>query len=296
MVGNKSGRGRISGIIINIILILFALACILPALLVISISLSSMDAIYESGYTFLPRGFNFKAYEYIFKDMGQILTSYWVSIRVVLVGGFVSVLLTALIAYPMSKRSFRYKKQITFIIFFTMLFNGGLVPSYMLMTNMLQLKNTIWSLILPYLISGWNVMMVRTFFQGLPEEIFEAATVDGCGEYRIFFTIVLPMSKPAIATIALLQVLKYWNDWWLGLLYIEQDNLVPLQYMLYRLMNNISEMQRQMMEGLGLGADEFPTEPARMAMAVVAAGPMLCVFPFFQKYFAKGMTVGAVKG
>ena len=166
----------------------------------------------------------------------------------------------------------------------------------MLITNGLHLKNNILALILPYLISGWNVMMVRTFFSGLPEEIFEAATVDGCGEYRIFFTIVLPMSTPAIATVALLQVLKYWNDWWLGLLYIEQDSLVPLQYMLYRLMNNISEMQREMSEGLGMSPSDFPTEPARMAMAVIAAGPMLCVFPFFQKYFAKGMTVGAVKG
>ena len=296
MTGTKTKKGRFTSLFVNIILIALALACVLPVLLVLSISFSSMDAIYENGYTFLPSGFNVKAYAYIFKDMSQILTSYWVSIRVVAFGGFFSVLLTAMIAYPISRKSFRYNRQITFIIFFTMLFNGGLVPSYMLMTNVLHLKNTIFALILPYMISGWNVMMVRTFFKGLPEEIFEAATVDGCGEYRIFFTIVLPMSKPAIATVALLQVLRYWNDWWLGLLYIEKDALVPLQYMLYRLMNNIAEMQREMSAGLGMSPSEFPTEPARMAMAVIAAGPMLCVFPFFQKYFAKGMTVGAVKG
>lgn len=296
MNGTKIKKGRAGSLIVNLFLAAAALLCVMPVVLVVSISLSSMTDIYETGYTFLPRGFNFKAYEYIFSDFGQVLASYWVSIRVVVIGGFFSVLFTAMIAYPMSKKSFKLKKQVTFIIFFTMLFNGGLVPSYMLMTNMLQLKNNILALILPYMISGWNVMMVRTFFSGLPEEIFEAATVDGCGEYRIFFTIVLPMSKPAIATVALLQVLKYWNDWWLGLLYIEQDSLVPLQYMLYRLMNNISEMQREMSEGLGMSAADFPTEPARMAMAVVAAGPMLCVFPFFQKYFAKGMTVGAVKG
>lgn len=296
MVGRKNKKGRMASVIVNLFLIVFALLCVLPVVLVISISLSSMPEIYKHGYTFFPRGLNLKAYKYIFGDFGQILASYWVSIRVVVISGFFSVLFTAMIAYPISRKSFRLKKHITFIIFFTMLFNGGLVPSYMLMTNGLHLKNNILALILPYLISGWNIMMIRTFFSGLPEEIFEAATVDGCGEYRIFFTIVLPMSSPAIATVALLQVLKYWNDWWLGLLYIEQDSLVPLQYMLYRLMNNISEMQREMSEGLGMATEDFPTEPARMAMAVIAAGPMLCVFPFFQKYFAKGMTVGAVKG
>ncbi len=296
MVGDKRKKGKISSAVINVILILIAIACIMPVVLVISISLSSMDAIYEKGYTFFPSGFNLNAYKYIFKDFGSILNSYWVSIRVVLIGGFFSVLTTALIAYPLSRRNFRYRKSITFIIFFTMLFNGGLVPTYMVVTNMLHLKNSMLALILPYLVTGWNVMMVRTFFKDLPEEIFEAAAVDGYGEYSIFFSIVLPMSKPAIATIALLQVLRYWNDWWLPLLYIENDKMVPLQYMLYRLMNNISEMQKEMAAGNGMTVEEFPTEPARMAMAVIAAGPMLCVFPFFQKYFAKGMTVGSVKG
>lgn len=296
MKKQRSRLERFKSGIINILLAMLALACILPVFLVISISLSSMDEIYKTGYSFIPSGINFKAYKYIFHDFGQILCSYWVSIRVVVIGGFLSVLFTAMVAYPISRRNFKFNRPITFIIFFTMLFNGGLVPTYMWLTNGLHLKNTLWVLILPYMITGWNVMMIRTFFKELPEEIFEAATVDGCGEYRIFFSIVIPMSKPAIATITLLQVLRYWNDWWLGLLYIEKDELVPLQYMLYRLMNNISEMQREMAAGNGLSIESFPTEPARMAMAVIAAGPLLCIFPFFQKYFAKGMTMGAVKG
>lgn len=285
----------ISSVFVNGFFILLCLLCVIPIILIISVSISSSDAIYTNGYSLIPQEINLKAYQYIFQDGSQLLQSYWVTIRVVLIGGLGSLLLTAMIAYPMSRENYKLKNPISFFIFFTMLFNGGLVPWYILITNYLHLKNTIWVLILPYLINAWNVILMRTFFKSIPNEVLEAAEIDGASEWKIFSRMVLPMSKPALATIGLLTALRYWNDWWLGMLFIEKDKLVPLQYLLYRLMTNIEELKNgdAMM---GAAVLDLPTEPARMAMAVVAAGPMMLIFPFFQKYFVKGITVGAVKG
>ena len=159
------------------------------------------------------------------------------------------------------------------------------------------MKNTIWVLIVPMLANAWHIMMLRTYFSSLPEEVMQAAKIDGCGELRAFFVIAIPMTKPALATVGLLTALHYWNDWWLALMYIEQDNLVPLNYLLYRTMSNLEELNRQAME-MGTAAElgDFPSESVRMAMAAAASIPMLLIFPFFQKYFSKGLTVGAVKG
>lgn len=285
----------ISSVFINGFFILLCLLCVIPIILIISVSISSSDAIYLEGYSLIPKEINLKAYQYIFRDGSQLIQSYWVTIRVVLIGGIGSLLLTAMIAYPLSRDQYKLKNPISFFIFFTMLFNGGLVPWYILITNYLHLKNTLWVLILPYLITAWNVILMRTFFKSIPNEVLEAAEIDGASEWKIFSRMVLPMSKPALATIGLLTALRYWNDWWLGMLFIEKDKLVPLQYLLYRLMTNIEELKKgdAMMGAVVL---DLPTEPARMAMAVVAAGPMMLIFPFFQKYFVKGITVGAVKG
>ena len=258
--------------------------------------MSSSDAIYQYGYSLFPKEINFDAYQYLFQDSTQIVQSYWVTIRVVVIGGIASLLLTAMIAYPLSREHYKLKNQVSFIVFFTMLFNGGLVPWYILITNYLHLKDTIWVLILPYLISAWNVILMRTFFKSIPNEVLEAAEIDGANELQIFIKMVLPMSKPGLATIGLLTALRYWNDWWLGMLFIEKDELIPLQYLLYRLMTNIEELKNDALQGAATAVMDLPTEPARMAMAVIAAGPMLLIFPFFQKYFVKGLTVGAVKG
>ncbi|WP_304943039.1 carbohydrate ABC transporter permease [Vallitalea guaymasensis] len=295
MIENKSSQ-LISKIIIHIVLMIFAILCIIPIIAIISISLSNETDIALKGYSLIPRGLTTRAYSIIFKNPKQILNSYLVSITITAVGGALGLLVTSLIAYPLSRKDFIYKKKLTFYVFFTLLFNGGLVPWYIVITRYLHLQNTIWVLILPYIAIPWYILLLRTYFSKIPKSIIESAKIDGSSEFGTFFKIVLPLSKPALATIGLFIILHYWNDWWLSLLYIEKEKLIPLQYMLYRIMNNIQFLTTQMQTGaVTVKVGDLPNESARMAMCIIAAGPMLFLFPFFQKYFVKGLTVGAVK-
>jgi len=296
MIEAKKSR-LISLIIISIILILFALTCIIPIIAVLSISLSDEMDILRHGYKLIPRKISLTAYQYIFKVPKQIIQAYFISLSVTGVGTALSLFVIAMIAYPLSRRDYKYRNPLAFYIFFTMLFNGGLVPWYILIVRYLHLKDTWWVLVLPYLVTPWFILLLKTFFQQIPISIIESAKLDGASELRIFFTIVVPLSKPALAAIGLFILLRYWNDWWLPLLYIESENLVPLQYMLHRMMANIQFLTQQLRTTqTNIDISKFPNESARMAMCVLAAGPMLFIFPFFQKYFVKGLTVGAIKG
>lgn len=290
-------KKNFSKAIVNLVLLLLACMCIMPIFIVISISVSKISDIHEYGYRFIPTSFSLDAYKYIFSSSGQIIGAYLVTLRVVLIGTILGVTIMAMFAYAISRSDFRYRRQFSFFVFFTMLFSAGLVPSYILITNYLNLKNTIWVLILPYVANAWHIMMLRSFFTSLPDGVLEAARIDGCSEFRTFWTIAVPMSTPALATVALLTVLRFWNEWFAALMYIDKDNLIPLQYLLYRTMSNLDELNRQAME-MGAAAElgEFPSESVRMAMAAASSVPVLMVFPFFQKYFCKGLTVGAVKG
>ena len=285
-------------VLIHALFIIFAILCIVPLWGIISVSLSNETEIKTLGYQFIPRTPDLLGYQYILTNPTMILNSYKVSVGLTLVGTVLSLMLTAGIAYPLSRPDYKLRNIISFAIFFTMLFSGGLVPWYMLISRYLGLKSNFFVLVLPYLILPWFVLILRTFMQKIPMEIIESCMIDGASEYRTFFQIILPLSKPGLATVGLFIMLRYWNDWWLAMLFIEKEVLVPLQYMLYRMMNNISfltsssnQMPASMKQTVVL-----PRESARMAMAVLAAGPMLVVFPFFQKYFVKGLTVGAVKG
>jgi putative aldouronate transport system permease protein len=283
--------------IIHLVFILFSLACIIPLVSVISISLSNETDIIKNGYSLFPRVFDISAYAYILYEPIQIINAFKVSIIVSILGTFISLIVTAGIAYTLSRHDYKFKNPLSFYVFFTMMFNGGLVPTYILLSNYLHLKDTIWVLILPYLAAPWFILLLRSFMQKIPYDIIESCMMDGASEFRIFFQIILPLAKPGLATIALFTILQYWNDWWLSLLFIEKESLVPLQYMLYRMMNNITFLtssSNQMPPGLSNAV--IPSESARMAMAILAAGPMLAVFPFFQQYFVRGLTVGAVKG
>ena len=296
MIEAKKSR-LISLIIISIILTSFALTCIIPIIAVLSISLSDEMDILRHGYKLIPKKISLTAYEYIFKVPKQIMQGYFISLSVTGVGTALSLLIIALIAYPLSRRDFKYRNPLAFYIFFTMLFNGGLVPWYILIVRYLHLKDTWWVLVLPYLVLPWFVLLLKTFFQQIPIGIIESAKLDGASELRTFFTIVVPLSKPALAAIGLFILLRYWNDWWLPLLYIESENLVPLQYMLHRMMANIQFLTQQLRTTqMTIDISKLPNESARMAMCILAAGPMLFIFPFFQKYFVKGLTVGAIKG
>ena len=287
-----------SRIIVHTILMAFAVICIIPLWGIITVSFSSESDIVKHGYEFLPRTFDLLGYRYVLTNPTMILNSYAVSAGLTLVGTVISLILTAGLSYALSRPDYKFRNAVSFYIFFTMLFSGGLVPWYMLISRYMNLKSTFWVLVLPYLILPWFVLILRTFMQKIPAEILESCMIDGAGEYRIFVQIILPLSKPGLATVGLFILLRYWNDWWLAMLFIEKESLIPLQYMLYRMMNNIAFLtssSNQMPPGLK-GTISLPKESARMAMAVLAAGPMLLVFPFFQKYFVKGLTVGAVKG
>ncbi len=284
-------------IVVHLVLILLAVMCIIPFAAVISISLSDETEIVKQGYSLFPRGFSLTAYQFILKAPMTILKSYGVTIAVCVVGTLLSLLVMSLCAYPLSRLDFKYRNIVSFIIFFTMLFNGGLVPTYIWVSKYLHLGNTFWVLVLPAVVSPWYLLLMRTFFQSIPYEIVESATVDGATEFQVYAKLILPLSKPALATVGLFTLLGFWNDWFRGLLYIEDSSLVTLQYMLYRMMGNIQELQNAMTMGLvNVDVANLPNESARMAMCVLAAGPMIFVFPFFQKYFVKGLTVGSVKG
>lgn len=283
--------------IIHFVFILFSLACIIPLVSIISISLSNETDIVKNGYSLFPRVFDISAYAYVLYEPIQIINAFKVSIIVSILGTFISLIVTAGIAYTLSRHDYKFKNPLSFYVFFTMMFNGGLVPTYILISNYLHLKDTIWVLILPYVAAPFFILLLRTFMQRIPYDIIESCMMDGASEFRIFFQIILPLAKPGLATVALFTILNYWNDWFLSLLYIEKESLVPLQYMLYRMMNNITFLtssSNQMPPGLNNTV--IPSESARMAMAILAAGPMLAVFPFFQQYFVRGLTVGAVKG
>lgn len=279
-------------IIVHLILTLIGLACLIPMILVISISLSDEKIVAREGYSLLPVGFTTFAYEYILQNPNQILRAYGVTLLVTVLGTLAGLLLCSLLGYAISRKDYRFRGPLSFIVFFTLLFNGGMVPFYILVTRYLGLKDNILALILPYMVTAWYVLILRTSFSQLPVELMDAARIDGAGEWRIFFQIVLPLSKPALATVGLFFILRYWNDWFLALLFINKDTLYPLQYLLYVLMKNITFLaSNPQTTGIAL-----PAQSARMAMAVLAFGPALFSFLLLQKYFVRGITIGGLKG
>jgi putative aldouronate transport system permease protein len=285
-------------VVINFTFLLYSAVCIFPLLLVVAVSLTDEKTITQYGYNFIPKKFSLDAFSYLFKSSNNIVNSYGVSTLVTVVGTSLSVLIIAMLAYPLSRKDFKYRKAFSFFIFFTMLFNGGLVPWYIICVRVLHLKNSLMGLIFPYLVNAWYVMILRTFFaSAIPDAVLESAKIDGAGEWLTFFKIVLPLSLPGLATIALFSTLTYWNDWWLSLIFITKEKYMPLQYLLMRVQMSIqflanSNTNSNLQESLS----RMPQETLRMAMCVAAIGPIIFAYPFFQKYFIKGLTVGAVKG
>ncbi len=284
-------------VITNGIFIILSIFCVLPLMLIVSAAFTSEQSLAVNGYTLIPSEFSLSAMKYIFESPKQILTSYGVTITVTIVGAITSLFVTSMLAYVAARRDFKASRVISFMIFFTLLFHGGMVPSYIINTQVYGLKDTIFAMILPYLIMPWHVFLMKGFFADIPVSLIEAAKIDGASEIRTFFKIVIPISKPALATVGLFCVFVYWNDWWLSMLYIDSPELTSLQYYLYRIMNNIQFLTTSLQAGnITIDVSNLPAETARMALCLVAAGPMLVIFPFFQKYFVKGLTVGAVKG
>jgi putative aldouronate transport system permease protein len=283
----------------HLFLCLVALSIVLPfALLVIS-SFTDEETIMRYGYSFLPKRWSLGAYKYLLDQADYIFNSIKISVLVTAIGTFCGMVLTCLLAYSLSRRDFPLRKFFAFFVFFTMLFNGGLVPTYLVYTQIFRVKNTLAGLIVPgLLMNGFNIILVRTFFSAnIPEAIIESARIDGLGEFGTFCRIVLPLSLPILATLGLMTGVAYWNDWYNGLIYITQPQLFSLQNLLNRILENISFLQRNSSMGAAAAKEiaRIPGNTVRMAMAVVGVVPVLAVYPFFQKYFVKGITIGAVK-
>ena len=290
--------GKKFNIVLHIIFIIMAACCLFPILLTLSISLSSNKAIVDYGYSLIPKEFSLESYKFIFMDSTRIFRAYGVTIFNAVVGATLSVMVIAHVAYPLSRADFKLRKPITYFILFTMLFSGGQVASYMVITTIYHLQNTIWVMIIPCLMSPWYTVVLRTFFKtGVPTAIIESGKLDGAGELRILWQLVFPIALPGIATIALFQVLLFWNDWNLPLLYIVEPKLYNLQFLLQQMMQNIQQLNEnpEFAAQASAGMAEIPTEGARMALCFVAMGPILVTYPFFQKYFIQGLTVGSVK-
>jgi len=279
----------------HILMILLCATVLFAFLLLIGSSFQSQSEISTLGYQLIPRKFSLEAYNEILRKPDDIVNSYVVTIITTVIGTVLGVIFTGGYAYAISRHEFAYRKAFSVLNLFSMLFNGGMVATYMVYTKWYGLEDNIWVLIFPALYSPWNIVLMKSFFVSLPNSIIEAARIDGAGELHIFFKFVIPMSKPIFATIALFLALQYWNDFQTTLLYITDKSLFKLQFLLNNILANMEFINSGMADQLGAQVQDLPTENLRMAMCVVAAGPMMCVFPFFQKYFTKGINLGGVK-
>ena len=286
-------------IMLYIILGILAILCILPFLLLVVSSFTEELSLARNGYSFLPKKFSFDAYKFLLVDSSNIVRGYLISAGVTVAGTLVNVCLTVLFAYPLSRRDLPGRNFFAFFIFFTMLFNGGLVPSYIMWTQSFGIKNTWFAYVVPNLMmSAYYFIMVRTYFTtNIPEAVLEAARMDGAGEWNILLRIVLPMSIPITATITLLVGLAYWNDWMNGLYYINKDTMYSIQSLLNRMLMDVQYLLSNAQSAASLNQDiVLPATGIKMAIAVLGALPILAVYPFFQKYLIKGIIIGAVKG
>lgn len=281
----------------HVVLIVFSLMAVLPFILLISASLTEENAALKYGFGFIPKVFSLAAYKYISYQSKMIIRAYGITIFTTVIGTSVGLTMTSMLGYGLSK-DIPGRRILNFFVVFTMLFNGGLVPTYLVYTKYLHLGNTIWALIIPSLLmNAFHVMLVRNyFFTSIPESLIESAKLDGASEMMIFRAIVLPLSKPIMATIGLMLALSYWNNWTNGLYYLDDTSLYSIQNVLNAINNNIIAINSVSNMGLAINKSEVPALTARMAIAVIGIVPMLCIYPFFQKYFVKGITIGAVKG
>ncbi|MCM3628723.1 carbohydrate ABC transporter permease [Paenibacillus glycanilyticus] len=287
----------ISQSLIILVISLFSLSCLFPFIMVISGSLSTENDIINYGYTLWPKHVTFDSYRILFLGSNRIIDAYGISILVTAAGTILSVFVTSMGAYVMARRSFKYRNILSVYVIITMLFNGGLVPWYIICVHYLNLKDSLWALILPMLANAFNMFLIRNFMHSIPEEINESAKMDGAGEFKIFYRLVMPLSLPVLATVGLFVALSYWNDWFLGLMFVDKQELQPLQLLLRTLVSNVeflkSSSNASAMQRISA---QIPSESIKMALTVVTIGPIVFLYPFVQRYFVKGLMVGAVKG
>ena len=298
---NSIHRG--TNIAYSFLFILLALLCVIPVIFVVIISFSSEASIGKVGYSFIPAEWSSEAYQYVWhlrntRGIPTVVMAFLTSVGITVVGTLLGLTLISTMGYVLSRPNFRLRKIYTYLIFIPMIFHGGLLSTYVVNTQVLGLKNTYWALILPLCCSSFYVIIMRTFFQTtVPDEIIESGKIDGASQLRIFVQLVLPISLPALATIALFLTFAYWNDWYQASLYIESSkhDLFPLQYVLVNIEKNIQYLANNDM-AMSANSNALPSETMRMAIVVISVVPIMFSYPFFQKYFISGLTIGAVKG
>ncbi len=297
----KSGSDVIA---LNIIGYLFcgliALLCLVPFLMILSGSFSSEAAITKNGFSLLPQNFSLEAYKTVFHEPVVVLRAYATTIGLTIAGTAAGLLLQTMTAYVLARKDFEWRNYFSFFFYFTTLFSGGLVPYYILMSNTLDLKDNYLALLLPLLFSVYNLLIMKSYIMAIPESLIDAAKIDGCGEVRTLFQVVIPLIKPALATVGLFIALAYWNDWYNAMLYIKTDSKYPLQYFLYQQMNDIEAYKKLIannaVSSSVVSAMSLPTQTLKMALTIVVTGPIILAYPLVQKYFVQGITIGAVKG
>lgn len=260
-------------------------------------SVSDERTIVRYGYSFFPHAFSLSAYSYLLRQVSTIGLGYFISIATTAVGTVVGTFLMAMFAYPLSRTELRFRRPLSLFVFFAVLFNGGLVPTYLLYTQVLHIKNTVFALLVPgLLMNGYSILLMRAFMaSSIPVPIIESVRLDGAGEFRILFSMVFPLSQPILATVGLFQAIAYWNDWFNGLIYLTEPKLFSIQVILNRIMSDIQFLNSSSLASRVSAASSIPSITVRMAIAVVAVVPILVAYPFFQKYFVKGIAAGAIK-
>jgi putative aldouronate transport system permease protein len=278
-----------------------AIMCLIPFVMIFSGSFSSESAVVANGFSLLPQDFSFEAYKTVFEDPMVVVRAYATTITLTLVGTFLGLMFQMITAYVLTRQDFEWRNFFSFFFYFTTLFSGGLVPTYILYTNTLDLKDSYLALLLPLVFSAYNLLIMKSYISGIPDSLVDAAKIDGCSEIGTLFRVVMPLIKPALATVGLLIALAYWNDWYNAMLYIKSEEKYPLQYFLYDTVNNIEAYKRLIASGASLSTDvisalSLPTQTLKLALTIVVTGPIILAYPFVQKYFVQGITIGAVKG
>ena len=289
---SAAGFSVIKGVLLTIL----SLLCVLPFIVIVSGSFTSNREIIRSGFSLLPRGFTVEAYRTIFKTPEDILQAYKMNFYYTFIGTALGLIIITLTAYVISRKEFKYRNKVSFLIYFTTIFGGGMIPWYLMYANVLNLRGTTLAIWFPALITPFLVILMRTFIVGaVPDAVVESAKIDGAGHWRVFWQIVLPVLGPGLATVGLFQALGYWNDWYRSSMFSTSSETWSLQFYLYDLVNSTQAM-RQMAQYANVNTADLPTQSVKLAMSVVATGPILILYPFVQRYFVSGITVGAVKG
>jgi putative aldouronate transport system permease protein len=286
---------RLMNFIAYVFITLLALLCLLPFILVISGSFSSQESILNSGYQLFPVEFSFAAYELIFSRPGEVLQAYFVTISATVLGTVMALFITAMTAYAIARKDFAWRNKVSFFFYFTMLFSGGLLPWYILVTQYLRLSDTFLVLVLPILLNVFNLLVMKSFMSAIPDAITESGKLEGANDFIIFIRLILPLAKPALAAIGLFIALGYWNDWTMSFFFVQDKDLYSLQFYLYKIVAGAQALAR-LVSVPGKDLSKLPTETLKLAMTVVATGPIVLLYPYAQKYFVSGLTIGSVKG